>query len=71
MRKSRPEKEIKGVPEDDWETDHGPNGNPGVCLGVLHHSRGLVRNRRRATIVFILGFPRVRKSRMLIVWRCC
>lgn len=32
MGNDRPEEDIESIPEDDWETDCGPDGNPGVCL---------------------------------------
>jgi hypothetical protein len=37
MRNNRPEKNIGSIPEDDWNTDCGPGGNPVVCLGIAHH----------------------------------
>lgn len=37
MRKNGPEKDIARIPEDDWETDCGPEGNPGISLGISHH----------------------------------
>jgi hypothetical protein len=37
VRENRPEKDVACIPEDDWETDRGPDGNPGVCLGIAHH----------------------------------
>ena len=37
VRKNGPEKDIARIPEDDWETDGGPEGNPGICLGISHH----------------------------------
>jgi len=37
VRRNRPEKDIARIPEDDWETDYGPDGNPGICLGIAHH----------------------------------
>jgi len=37
VRNNGPEKDIARIPEDDWETDCRPEGNPGICLGILHH----------------------------------
>ena len=34
---SKPEKDIASIPEDDWETNCRPGGNPGIRLGIAHH----------------------------------
>ena len=36
-RKDRPEEDVTGIPEDDWEADCGPDGHPGIRLGIVHH----------------------------------
>lgn len=33
-----PEEDVTGIPEDDWDTEYGPGGHPGIRLGVADHA---------------------------------
>ena len=41
-KSDQPEKDIASIPENDWETDCGPNSGPRVCFGVADHFVGVL-----------------------------
>ena len=51
MRDNEPEKDIASIPEDNWKADCGPDGNPGVCLGIAHHFVDVLARAQRTAFI--------------------